>query len=116
MNQESCKKVVVLGSGYVSAPAVEYLHRDENVSITVASAIKEEADSIASRYPGVEAVFMDIIERPDILMSLVDSADVVISLLPYNLHHLVAECCIKTKTNMVTASYCSKEMKEMHQR
>lgn len=81
-----------------------------------ASALKEEADSIANRYPGVESVFMDIIERPDILKELVQSADIVISLLPYKLHHLVAESCIETKTNMVTASYCTPELKEMHQR
>lgn len=81
-----------------------------------ASALKDEADQIAAKYPGVESVFMDIIERPDILEKLVESADLVISLLPYNLHHLVAECCINTKTNMVTASYCTKEMQDLHGR
>ncbi|KAL0272229.1 UNVERIFIED_CONTAM: hypothetical protein PYX00_005289 [Menopon gallinae] len=113
---EDMKKVIVLGAGFVSAPAVEYLHRDDKIKVTVASALKEEADSIASRYPGVESVFMDIIERPDILKELVQSADIVISLLPYKLHHLVAESCIETKTNMVTASYCTPELKELHQR
>lgn len=81
-----------------------------------ASAIKEEADALASKYPGVEPVFMNILERPDHLKELILSADTVISLLPYTLHHHVAECCISTKTHMVTASYCSPEMKELHQR
>lgn len=59
---------------------------------------------------------MNVMERPDHLNDLVLSADMVISLLPYSLHHHVAECCINTKTHMVTASYCTAEMKELHQR
>ncbi|KAK6638413.1 hypothetical protein RUM44_008842 [Polyplax serrata] len=113
---EDMKHVVVLGSGFVSAPTVEYLHKSGKVRVTVASAIKEEADALASKYPGVEPVFMNILERPDHLKELILSADTVISLLPYTLHHHVAECCISTKTHMVTASYCSPEMKELHQR
>ncbi|EEB10070.1 aminoadipic semialdehyde synthase, putative [Pediculus humanus corporis] len=98
------------------APTVEYLHKDGKIKVTVASAVKEEADALASKYPGVESVFMNVMERPDHLNDLVLSADMVISLLPYSLHHHVAECCINTKTHMVTASYCTAEMKELHQR
>ena len=38
------------------------------------------------------------------------------SLLPYDLHPTVAELCIKHKKNMVTASYVSPIMRELHNR
>lgn len=50
------------------------------------------------------------------LSSLVHSADLVVSLLPYNLHHHVAEACIQHGKNLVTASYCSPEMSSLHER
>nr|CAD7429944.1 unnamed protein product [Timema monikensis] len=112
-----CRRIVLLGAGYVSAPVVQYLHKDHNVHITVASALKDEADAIASIYQqSVEPVLLDVLERPDTLQDLVSSADVVVSLLPSPLHHLVAECCIEQGVHMVTASYCTKEMMELHQR
>nr|CAD7453969.1 unnamed protein product [Timema tahoe] len=115
--EDGCRRIVLLGAGYVSAPVVQYLHKEHNVHITVASALKDEADAIASIYQqSVEPVLLDVLERPDTLQDLVSSADVVVSLLPSPLHHLVAECCIEQGVHMVTASYCTKEMMELHQR
>lgn len=78
--------------------------------------MQEEANNIAANYPRVEPVLLNIIERPDSLKKLVESADLVISLLPFQLHHLVAEVCIESQTNMVTASYCTMEMNRLHER
>lgn len=36
------------------------------------------------------------------------------SLLPYSFHPRIAELCIKYKINMVTASYLTKQMQELH--
>jgi hypothetical protein len=44
------KKALILGSGYVSAPLVEYLTRDTSLGVTVASALKEEAKNLAEKY------------------------------------------------------------------
>lgn len=130
----------MLGAGYVSAPVIEYLNRDKNVAVTVgecprsllhtlricrtfdaddvftASSLKDEADKLAGKYPGVKPVILDVMSRPDNLRDLVEEADVVVSLLPYGLHHVVAEACIDTKTNMVTASYCTPAMQALHER
>ncbi|XP_063230692.1 alpha-aminoadipic semialdehyde synthase, mitochondrial [Bacillus rossius redtenbacheri] len=113
--EESARKVLVLGAGYVSAPVVEYLHRESNVHITVAAALKDEADAIASSFErGVEPALLDVTERPDSLQELVSAADVVVSLLPRSLHALVARVCIQQGVHMVTASYCTPEMQELH--
>ncbi|XP_046412347.1 alpha-aminoadipic semialdehyde synthase, mitochondrial isoform X1 [Neodiprion pinetum] len=109
------KKVLVLGAGYVSPPLVEYLHRDKRIGIIVGSQFKDEADALANRYPGVESVFLNVLERPDTLRELIDMADVVVSLLPYSLHHVIAKTCIDTRTHMVTASYLNDQVRALHQ-
>ena len=110
----SAQKVLVLGAGYVSAPVVEYLTRDQSVGVTVAAALKSEADKLAMTHDRTEPVLLDVDERPDILDDLIKSHDVVVSLLPWQLHPTIAGRCIANKTNMVTASYLSPGLKDQH--
>lgn len=92
----------------VSGPLIEYLYRDEKVSINVCSQIKEEADRLANKFPGIKSTFLNVTENPNNLAEFVRNSDVVISLLPYALHGLVAEKCIENKTHLVTASKLSR--------
>ncbi|XP_063854254.1 alpha-aminoadipic semialdehyde synthase, mitochondrial-like [Scylla paramamosain] len=108
-------QVLVLGAGYVAGPVVDYLSRDVDTSIILASELKAEADELSAKYPNVEPVLLDVIERPDMLRQLVERADVVVSLLPYSLHPTVASACIDAKTHLVTASYLTPGMKELHE-
>ena len=57
------------------------------------------------RYPRTQPVLLDVDERPDLMAELMKDHDLVISLLPWELHPEVAKKCIETKTDMVTASY-----------
>lgn len=107
--------MVVLGAGYVSSPLVEYLHRDQDLRIIVGSQYKDEADALAQKYPGVEPVLLDVVERPEGLDEIVETADVVVSLLPYSLHHIVAKSCIQSKKHLVTASYLNDKVKALHE-
>ena len=106
--------MLVLGAGRVSAPLVEYLHRDEAIGITIASDQKDQGDELARTYPGVESTYLNAMENSSALKELVRDADVVVSILPANMHHLVAEACIAENTNMVTASYVSPLTKKLH--
>ena len=84
------KKVLVLGAGYVSAPVVEYLTRDSSLGVTVAAALKSEADKVALSHERTEPVLLDVNERPDLLDDLIKSHNVVVSLLPWQLHPSIA--------------------------
>lgn len=49
------------------------------------------------------------------LQELVSKVDIVVSILPANFHSVVARACINEGVHMVTASYVSNEMKDLHQ-
>lgn len=112
---EGRKQVLVLGAGMVSGPLIEYLYRDEKVSINVCSQIKEEADRLANKFPGIESTYLNVTESCNNLDELCKNSDVVISLLPYALHGLVAEKCIENKTHLVTASYITDHVRSLHE-
>ncbi|KAF0287862.1 Alpha-aminoadipic semialdehyde synthase, mitochondrial [Amphibalanus amphitrite] len=107
------KRVLVIGSGYVSEPLVEYLSRDPKTHIHLASAVQNELDALSTKYDNTVGTLLNVTERPDHLSGLVEDADVVVSLLPYSLHPVVARACIQHKTDLVTASYCTPEMRAL---
>ncbi|XP_075525765.1 lysine ketoglutarate reductase/saccharopine dehydrogenase isoform X2 [Dermacentor variabilis] len=143
------KKVLVLGAGYVSAPLVEYLTRDDSVHVVIGTAFQKEGEALAIKSPNTESVVVDVTKTPDAIQNLIKDADLVVRytthpgcvrscrmcagfrtavlfqppyqaarchfrLLPYPLHPTIAQYCIAHKTNMVTASYLTPEMKELH--
>ncbi|XP_015791129.1 alpha-aminoadipic semialdehyde synthase, mitochondrial [Tetranychus urticae] len=112
---DATKSVLVLGAGYVSKPLVEYLTRDENIHVTIASELHGPGEDLASKSKNVSSVVLDIVKRSDTLAELINQSELVVSLLPYSLHPLVAKQCIESGKNMVTASYVSPEMESLHE-
>ncbi|XP_038636019.1 alpha-aminoadipic semialdehyde synthase, mitochondrial isoform X2 [Scyliorhinus canicula] len=108
-------RVLLLGSGYVSGPVLDYITRDTDIEVTVASALEDQLEKLISNYNHTTPVTLDMTKDGDKLSSLVKSHDLVISLLPMAFHPMVMKECIKQKVNMVTASYQTPEMEEMHQ-
>lgn len=80
---EGKKRVVILGAGMVSAPVVEYLHRDGKLHITACSHLKDESDKLAQRYPGVESTYLNVTENLPHLRQLCEDSDVVSGLYRY---------------------------------
>ncbi|NP_001085980.1 aminoadipate-semialdehyde synthase L homeolog isoform X2 [Xenopus laevis] len=115
MTQGTKKKILVLGSGYVSGPVINYLTRDPNVEITAVSMVKDQVDHLSKRYHNTTPIAMDIYKNEEKLSTLIKKHDLVVSLLPYSAHPSVAKKCIKNKVNLVTASYITPAMKELQQ-
>ncbi|CAG01078.1 unnamed protein product, partial [Tetraodon nigroviridis] len=116
LRRSGMKRVLLLGSGYVSGPVVEYLTRDEKTQVTVGSVVLRQAEELASRYPNTIAVMLDVSSQEGHLDSLFKDHHLVISLLPQAYHPLVAKQCISSRVNLVTASYQSAAMKELQSR
>lgn len=62
----------------------------------------------------MESAYLNAIENSKTMQELVANADVVVSILPANLHPIVAKACLNEGTHMVTASYMSDEIKNLH--
>ena len=101
-------KILVLGSGLVAKPLVEYL-LGAGYRVIIASNTPKNAEKIIAGHPAGKSVFW---EANDIiaLEEMVRNSDLAISLLPYKFHALVARICIKMKRHMVTTSYVKEEM------
>ena len=108
------KKVLILGAGMVVKPMVHYL-LDNNIDVTIASRTKSKADKMLEGYPIGTSITWTI-EQLDELDYLIDTHDLIVSLLPFTHHVTVAERCIAQKKNMLTTSYVSPEMKKLDEK
>lgn len=111
---KATKKVLVLGAGFVAGPLVEYLTRDPTIHVTIGSILQNQGEALV-KTANAEHIVLDVTTGKGPLDKLIEDSTLVISLLPYTLHPTVAERCIKYKINMVTASYLSQGMMELHQ-
>ncbi len=106
--------VLVLGAGMVSRPLVRYL-LDHDIEVKVASRTKSKAEKLVEGHLKGSAEALDV-ERPEEkkkLENLISSSDLIVSILPYIHHVMVANLCIKHKKNMVTTSYVSDAMRAL---
>ena len=109
------KNVLLCGSGFVAGPLVDYLLRDPNINITIASNSQAEATSLALGKANTKVVPLDVKDNAK-MASLVKDSDIVVSFVPAPFHPIIAEHCIQEKKNMVTASYISPAMKALDER
>lgn len=105
-------KILVLGSGMVARPCVEYLLRDPKNNVTIACRTLSTAQSLASSLPQTTAISLDVSNSID-LDRAIQAHDLVISLVPYIYHGTVIKLAIKNKVNVVTTSYVSPTIKEL---
>ncbi|KAL6922030.1 hypothetical protein ACHAPO_002792 [Fusarium lateritium] len=105
------KKIMILGSGMVAKPCVDYLLRNPNNTLTVACRTLSSAQKVAAGRPRVEAISLDV-ASPELDRYIADH-DCVISLVPFIHHAHVVQSAIRGKTNVVTTSYVSPAIREL---
>ncbi|RLD32526.1 MAG: saccharopine dehydrogenase, partial [Bacteroidetes bacterium] len=108
------KKVLILGAGLVSRPIIIFL-LDHQFAVTVTSLNKKDAEFMVKGYPNGAAEEWTSDDKAK-LEDMVKEHDLVVSLLPYTFHILVAGFCIQYKKHMVTASYIVPEMQALHEK
>jgi saccharopine dehydrogenase (NADP+, L-glutamate forming) len=106
------KKVLVLGAGLVARPLVAYLLEQPDFHVTVADVEAGRASRLVGRHPRGAAEVLDIADR-GALAAAIGRADLVVSMVPYTFHPVVAELAIEQGKSMVTASYVSPAMKAL---
>ncbi|KAK7454490.1 hypothetical protein VKT23_011244 [Stygiomarasmius scandens] len=111
---ESQKKILLLGSGFVARPCAEYIVRNPNNELTIACRTVASAKELADSLPRTTAISLDVNKAAD-LDAQVAAHDLVISLIPYIYHAAVVKAAIKGKTDVVTTSYVSPAIRELHE-
>lgn len=106
------KKILVLGAGLVAKPLVEYLMKQDKITVTVASRTVSKAEALVGNNPDGKALSLNV-KNENALEELVSSHDLSVSLLPYTYHLTVAKLCLKHGKNLVTTSYVKKEMMDL---
>jgi saccharopine dehydrogenase-like NADP-dependent oxidoreductase len=111
------KKILLLGAGRSATVLIHYLLNNAaewNASITVGDHSLENAKSkVGTQEPG-KAIFFDAADET-LRTRVIEEHDIVISLLPPDLHILIARECISKKKHLITASYVSPAMQELNE-
>eukprot|EP00405_Crypthecodinium_cohnii_P014854 CAMPEP_0206444564 /NCGR_PEP_ID=MMETSP0324_2-20121206/14986_1 /ASSEMBLY_ACC=CAM_ASM_000836 /TAXON_ID=2866 /ORGANISM="Crypthecodinium cohnii, Strain Seligo" /LENGTH=1054 /DNA_ID=CAMNT_0053912609 /DNA_START=222 /DNA_END=3386 /DNA_ORIENTATION=+ len=120
VESKDSKKILVLGSGFVVGPLIEYLLRDGNNVITVASIMKKEMEALSVQYGHrCQSQYLDVLstdaEMEELRDQMVKESDVIVSLVPATMHVGVAQLAVKHGKHMVTASYVSEDMEKLHE-
>ncbi|CAJ0629275.1 5022_t:CDS:10 [Entrophospora sp. SA101] len=105
------RKILLLGSGFVAGPAVEYILRRPENKLTIACRRITNAQSLCQKFSRATPVSLDVTDEKA-LGEIVSSHDLIISLIPYEYHPLVIKSAIKHKKHVVTTSYVSPAMRE----
>ncbi len=106
------KHVLILGAGLVSQPIIDYLFNNTDFNLTVADILEENALKAINENPKGQAATLDVNDKKQ-LGNLISKSDLVVSLLPYALHSIVAKHCLSAGKHMVNASYISDEMRAL---
>jgi len=105
------KKILLIGAGRSSSQFIDHLSRNREHEFKIVDGNSEAIENLKSRYPETQVESKNIMNK-EIRSALVQEADVVVSLLPADLHPLVAKECLNYKKHFFTASYVPAEMEE----
>ncbi len=110
------KKVLILGAGLSTNILIDYLLKnavDHDWHITVADIDINTALAKVNGHKCGSAISFDINDSTESWRTIADN-DVVISMLPASMHHIVAKKCIDLRKPMLTASYATDQIKSLN--
>ena len=108
------KQILVIGAGRSSVLLIEYLLNQSskfNWLVTIADYNIELALFAASNHKNSRPIFFDVNDSNQRQIEI-KKADIVVSMLPSNMHLIVAKDCLEFKKDLVTASYVSNGIKQ----
>jgi len=108
------KTVLVLGAGLVTRPLVRYLLDQPDFKVVVASRTVSKAEKLIDGHPRGEARTL-LVQEEDHLKDLISGSDLVISLVPWTYHPVVAKHCLELEKHLITTSYVKEAMQALNQ-
>ncbi|NOQ72793.1 MAG: saccharopine dehydrogenase [Crocinitomix sp.] len=111
------KNILVIGAGLSASSMLRYFTENAAAEDWYIKVGDRNGDLAISKVQGcdrAEGFALDGLNG-DLRAPLIEWADLVVSMLPARFHIEVAKDCIRFKTNLITPSYISKEMRELDQ-
>jgi len=109
------RRILIVGAGRSASALVRYLLEksgEQQLEVIIADINTENAAKLVGGHPNGKVIELDIFDV-DSRKKAVAESDIVISMLPARFHLEIARDCIEFGKNLVTASYVSKELKEL---
>ena len=108
------QKILLIGAGRSSNTLIKYLIQQKSIPIHLTIADQDYALAQSkSNSEHCTPIHLDI-SNEELLKRLIAESDVVLSLLPPHLHHRVAKQAIQSRKHIITASYISPEVAQLH--
>lgn len=106
------KNLLIIGAGRSATVLINYIleqSRQHQFFVTVADADIALAQQKVGEHPNGRAIWLDA-SKPNDRRDIIGRHDVVVSMLPPQMHVEVAQDCIALGKHLVTASYVSKQV------
>jgi saccharopine dehydrogenase-like NADP-dependent oxidoreductase len=110
------KKILILGAGLSSSSMIRYFLNKSEENNWQIRIVDRNLDLVKTKINGNKrgiALNFNVLD-PEERKEEIEHADIVISMLPAKFHVEIAKDCIKYRTNLITPSYISEEMKALH--
>ena len=110
------KQILVIGAGRSAFTLIRYLLNESilnNWKVIVADYNLDLAKKTCLEHENARPIFFNVNDKEQRECEIKNS-DIVVSMLPANLHAIVANDCILFQKNLVTASYVSDEIQKMN--
>lgn len=111
------RKILIIGAGRSASSLIKYLldkSEKENLFVTIGDLSEEIARTKTNAHKNARAIAFDVFNKEQ-RQHEIQNTDIVVSMLPAHLHIEVAKDCITFKKHLVTASYVSAAMQELHE-
>jgi len=109
------KHILLFGAGKSATVLIEFLGKVTRRNQWICTVADMNLEAIRAKTNGFETLRAKAIQLTDDAerKALIAAADVVISMMPPALHHLVAKDCLLLKKHLLTASYIDPSIREL---
>ena len=109
------KTILILGAGLSASSLIRYLLEKSTIYDWEIRIVDRDIDLVTKKINGHSngvPLSFDVLNSSERLVEI-SSADLVISMLPARFHINVAKDCVEAKTNLITPSYISSEIRAL---
>src|SRR5436190_4339049 len=109
------KHILLFGAGKSATVLISYLKhlaKEKNWQVIIADSDLKMVQQKVGKQKNVQAVAVDVTNKVD-RKNYISKADLIISLMPPQLHYLIAVDCLAYKKHLLTASYVDEEIKKL---